>query len=234
MWLVTNNFNVVINNRKALSLYNKWQYNDALYYVNKALDEDLNFEYALINKWLILTALCRYDEAIDAYKKVLEISDVIKNNEETDLYFDLWFAYFYKWDYEEAINNFNKDLEFNEDNKETLNYIGLSYYELRDYDKSLDVFGSILKWDTINESNLHIFNNIWTSFLEKWDFAEAIDKFSEVLAVDDTFLLAYYNRALANEQLGNKEAAESDYKKVLEIDADFRDAKDKLNKLKEK
>jgi tetratricopeptide (TPR) repeat protein len=64
-----------------------------------------------------------YDEAINVFEKVLEISEVVKNNEITDLYFNIAFTYYFAGNYLKAIENLEKDLAFNNKNLETLDYL---------------------------------------------------------------------------------------------------------------
>ena len=233
MVIVTKKFDVVINNRKGLSLYNKWLYEDALIFFNKSLKDEPNFEYSLINKGLALTALWKYHEALDSYKKVLEISDVIKNNESTNLYFNIWFTYYYAWEFENALKNFNKDLEFYKQNEETLNYVWLCYYYLWEYEKAIDVFKSIL-WDNneINKDNSYINNNIWMCLFKLKDYSWAMEKYDISISVEWDIINSYYNKALLNTELWKTDDAISNFEMVLSLYPDFIDAKNKLENLK--
>jgi tetratricopeptide (TPR) repeat protein len=59
----------------------------------------------------------------------------------------------------------------------------------------------------------------------------ALEKAIE-LGISDRSHLAYYNRAIAREQLGDTRGAYYDYKKALELDPDFAPAKDQLSRFR--
>ena len=59
----------------------------------------------------------------------------------------------------------------------------------------------------------------------------ALDK-SIALGIADRSYLAYYNRAIAREQLGDITGAYYDYKKVLDLNPDFAPAKDQLSRFR--
>jgi tetratricopeptide (TPR) repeat protein len=56
------------------------------------------------------------------------------------------------------------------------------------------------------------------------DMEGAIAEFSAAIEADPSMALAYYNRALAYENLGDAENAVADYSKAIEVKADFQEA----------
>ena len=65
-------------------------------------------------------------------------------------------------------------------------------------------------------------------------YREALTALEEAieLGIADRSYLAYYNRAIAREQLGDTSGAYYDYKKVLELNPDFAPAKDQLSRFR--
>jgi tetratricopeptide (TPR) repeat protein len=69
-----------------------------------------------------------------------------------------------------------------------------------------------------------------------WYLAEKYQRASDeyTMAMQSEFnrpQIAYYNRALANEKLGNRVAAEADLREALKLDPELRQARERLDKL---
>lgn len=208
-------------------------YEESLNLFNKSISLDEYFEYPLINKWLALIQLWKYEEAIDVFKKLLDISIVIKNKEKTDLYFNIWYAYFCNLDYNNAIKFFKKDLEINNWSEETKNYIWLSFFYMWDYQKSIKYFEEIL-WENyvINKDNSYIVNNLWISLLEKNNYEKALELFNEVIKISDDPISSYYNRGILYENIWDKESAIKDFEKVYSLNDKYNNISQKLKEYK--
>jgi len=81
------------------------------------------------------------------------------------------------------------------------------------------------------ENTFETISNRYMLFLRTGEFKEAIQDLDYLISVDKKNFILYYNRALAKQQLGDREGAVSDYKKVLELQPDDQLSKDQLQKL---
>ena len=77
---------------------------------------------------------------------------------------------------------------------------------------------------------LQILTNRYIVFLSMGRFKEAIQDLDYLISKGDNFIF-YYNRALAKQQLNNREGAVSDYKKALELQPDDQLSRNQLQKL---
>lgn len=89
-----------------------------------------------------------YDEAIPAFKKVLELKPTGPQYQSSYDY--LGWAYYNKADYREAVNYFAKSLELSPKDGSSLSGAGWSYYWLADYDSALKYFNKIMEI-TVND-----------------------------------------------------------------------------------
>ena len=62
-------------------------------------------------------------------------------------------------------------------------------------------------------------------------YERAIGDFSRVIELDGSFALAYFNRGLAQERLGDNAAAATDYRRALALDATAVKAQRRLKRL---
>ncbi|XP_046905893.1 tetratricopeptide repeat protein 32 [Hypomesus transpacificus] len=60
------------------------------------------------------------------------------------------------------------------------------------------------------------------------DFNEAIEDYTSAIKANSQFEIPFYNRGLIHYRLGFSQKAEHDFKRVLELNANFEDAKTSL------
>ena len=82
------------------------------------------------------------------------------------------------------------------------------------------------------ENALETKTNRYMLLLGTGRFKEAIHDLDYLISVDNTNIIFLYNRALAKQQLGDKDGALADYKKVLDLQPDDQLSKEQLQKLK--
>ena len=100
--------------------------------------------------------------------------------------------------------------------------------DLNDLDEAIRLYKRINVIDPQHEEGYY---NLGLLYMDMKDFNEAWNSFDLAIKNSPTFLNAYYYRAVASEQKGDKEAAISDYKQILNFDPDFEAAKEALGKL---
>jgi len=144
-------------------------------------------------------------------------------------HFDRATLYYYRGNYELALNEIDKAVEIDE-TAEYLNLKGLVLAELGRYDDSKKNYLEALKLEP-NLSELH--NNLGLLFLKMRKLDEAVLSFEESLKKNVNNALAYVNLGKALIEQEKFDEAISAYKHALEIDPANQEAKEAVRLYKE-
>ncbi|XP_055041384.2 tetratricopeptide repeat protein 32 [Misgurnus anguillicaudatus] len=88
---------------------------------------------------------------------------------------------------------------------------------------------SCTKTRKCNDLNLAIaYNNRGQAKYFRVDFYEAMDDYTSSIQSNSRFEVPFYNRGLIRYRLGFFKEAENDFRKTLELNPDFKDAKESL------
>lgn len=135
-------------------------------------------------------------------------------------------------------NNFKKSLELLEDanskqryDSEILFKLGFVSQKLKKSDDALRYFNQALEIDDKNE---YIHNSIASIYRANNEYASAKTHLNESLAINDKNPITYYNYGNLLVDMKHTNEAKEMYKKALEIDPDFAEAKEELEKLEGK
>ena len=150
-----------------------------------------------------------YNEAIDDYKKALELNpnyneakQALKRTE-NDL----------------DIHNFinNNSLIENDSGKDSGYYFDKAYkfYEEGKYKESIVYYSKTIELDPNNST---AYNNRGVAKYCLGQYEEAIKDYDKAIEIDPNYRNAYNNRGLAKKNLGQYKDALKDYKKALELD----------------
>lgn len=93
------------------------------------------------------------------------------------------------------------------------NYLGLAYYQLEEYEKSIEAFEKGLKVPATNKKILSF--NQGNVYYAMKDYDNAIKKFSLTLTADPKYTKALLNRANAHLMKQNYQEAINDYEKFI-------------------
>ena len=96
----------------------------------------------------------------------------------------------------------------------TYNFLGLSYYQLGEYGKSVDAFDRGIKAQPTNTKILAF--NKGNSYYAMKDYTSAVSAYSQSLADDENFYDALLNRANSLLMANQLKNAKSDYEKFVE------------------
>lgn len=99
---------------------------------------------------------------------------------------------------------------------DTYNYLGLSYFQIGEYKKSIEAFDNALKSPSVNK--LTIIYNKGNSYYALKDYSNAAKCFTSCIEIDRTFAKAFLNRANSYLQLKRYIEAISDYTNFLKLD----------------
>ena len=111
-----------------------------------------------MKKFLILLLLfCIIPAYADIYTHKEILDEIEKNGPSVQGYFELGKAYLYEKDYLRAINAFDYTLNYETDDPEIYNYLGICYYRRRNFNKALENFKKAV---SLNNENLIYINNL--------------------------------------------------------------------------
>ncbi|TET59129.1 MAG: tetratricopeptide repeat protein [Candidatus Stahlbacteria bacterium] len=144
-------------------------------------------------------------------------------------HFDRATLYYYRGNYEIAVNEINKALEI-EQTTEYLNLKGLLLVQLRQFDESKKVYKEALKMEP-NLAEIH--NNLGLLYLKMKKLDDAVVSFQEAVKKNVNYATAYVNLGNALIELEKFDDAIKAYQYALEIDPSNREANEAIKLYKE-
>jgi ribosomal protein S12 methylthiotransferase accessory factor len=130
-----------------------------------------------------------------------------------------------------ALEYFTQSLELNpteQDVPSIYSYMGLSFNEMGEYKKALDV---LKKAETYDNERTDIYNSMGFSHFKLKEHEQAIECFKKVLQIDPGSAIDYANIASNYRDMGQKEKAVQYYEMSLAIDPSIEFARENLLKL---
>lgn len=114
---------------------------------------------------------------------------------------------------QEAINLLEKEIADGTASSLAYNFLGLSYFQLGNYGKAVEVFGQGLKVSGTNKKVLSF--NQGNAYFSMRDFESAIKSYSLAISADSKFSAAILNRANSYVSSDHLQEAVSDYESYL-------------------
>lgn len=115
---------------------------------------------------------------------------------------------------EQAITLLQEEITRDEASAAAYNYLGLAYFQLGDYDKSIEAFAKGLSTPGTNKKLLAY--NQGNTYFTKKEYNEAVKSYSMALTADPKYYSALLNRANAYLMTGVYKESVNDYKKYIE------------------
>jgi len=113
-------------------------------------------------------------------------------------------------------------------NTDTLVKLGYIFQQIDDNEEALNYYKEALEVDKNNE---FIHNSIASAYRARGEFASAKLHLEASLSLDDTNPITYYNFGNLLVDMKEEDEAKVMYRKALDIDADFTEAREELEKL---
>lgn len=146
-------------------------------------------------------------------------SDTVKKYPQAYMaYNNLGLAYQDNGRFDEALVNFEKSLQINNDQFRVYNNLGALYYDMKLYDSSID---ALKKAILLTPNSAECYNNLGNAYSAIDNKSEAIRSYQKALEINPGYAEAYNN--LGTEYLDKNEAVKA-YKKALEINPDYAEA----------
>lgn len=128
-----------------------------------------------------------------------------------------------------AIDYYNNALDIKPNSIEIRYNLAMYYQDDADYSAAINTYLSIIDIDSLYKNAFYNLGYIYLVYLEVYE--TAIDYFTNAIEVHPEYIDAYYNRGYCYELLGKNKEAESDYRKVLELETNYEKAVEGLNRL---
>ena len=116
---------------------------------------------------------------------------------------------------EQAIVLLEQEITMENVNPKLFNYLGLAYFQVGEFEKSIEVFSKGISTSGTNKKLLSY--NQGNSYFALKDFENAIKAYSLSLTADPNYKEALLNRANAYTMNANYDLAVADYEKFLEL-----------------
>ncbi len=127
-----------------------------------------------------------------------------------------------------AIEYYNNALSITKDDELVLYNKALFYQDMLDWNNALDAYAELHK---VNYTHSSAHYNLGFIHMELGLFDVAANNFSDAIYSNSEFFEAYYSRGNCFETLGNIAQAESDYKRAIEINPEYKYAIEALGTL---
>ncbi len=155
----------------------------------------------------------RYEEAIEAYKKAIEVDP-----EFPFPYNGLGLIYYNQKRYEEAIEAYKKAIEVDPEYSSPYNGLGNTYYFQQRHEEAIEAYKKAIEVDPEYSSP---YNGLGNTYYFQQRHEEAIEAYKKAIEVDPEYSSPY--NGLGNTyyfQKRHKEAIEA-YKKAIEVDPEY-------------
>lgn len=169
-----------------------------------------------------------FDEAILEYKRAIALRP-----QYPDAHTNLGVVYLKKEEFKEAAKYFIESLNLNPSDLQTLINLAETYRYLREFDKAVDIYKRVI---SVNPGNIQTHINLGATYAMKNNYVKAIEEYEVALNLtSDSTLKAkiYFNLGSAYMQLGKVDIAKNAWHKALKFDADLKQARENLEKLRE-
>lgn len=154
----------------------------------------------------------QYDEAIEQCTKQYE--DAQTNHNRAIILNNRGNAYYYKGQYDRAIEDYNKAIELNPNYTYAYYNRGLAYYQKVQYDLAIENYNKAIYLDP---NDAHAYNNRGNVYYHKLQYDRAIEDYNEAIKLDPNYTYAYNNRGNVYYTKGQYDRAIEDCSKVVQF-----------------
>jgi len=152
-----------------------------------------------------------YNEAIFNFEQALMLDDDL---EQDKIYFSLGNAYYYKKEYDRAIEAYKRSIDINPDYK-VYNNIGITYAKKENYKQAINYYKKSI---VNNPNNSNSFYNLALSYKKINDCKNALKNYKKALKYDKNSYFSYINIGNIYFDVNKYESAIKYYKKAIRID----------------
>ncbi len=142
--------------------------------------------------------------------------------------------YYKEGNYDQALEEFKKALELNQNFAEIYNNVGLIYEQKGLYNEALREYEKALKMSCIFDNTyIHIHNNMGNAYTRMNLYNKAILQYKKALELNPNYPQAHFNLGVIYHKQGRFDEATKEYEKVVKLSPDFTLVREKLTELKQ-
>lgn len=180
---------------------------------SKAIQLDTMCYYAYWNRGLIYVAQQKYNEALEDYEKAAR-----RDIGDAKFYDDYGLCLYYTGFKEQALVNFNRSLELNDNRLITLYHRAFIYQELQREPDAVNDYKTIVGLDST-------YSDAWAELgrirLNHGEYADCAAAYDRAISSWSSCANCYFGRAYANQELGFYNKALEDYETYLRLVPDY-------------
>jgi len=205
-------------------------YNQAIVLLSKSLSVDDTDPQTFILLGYCYRELDQVENAIHCFQKTISL-----NTDSDEAYVQLGNIFWEKQD-STAINYYKSAISINPNNRDAYYNLGLVYHSINEFSKSQDAYHKIIEFGIKDKYFVDAHYNIavilMDDYKEQHHHRNALNNYLiEVVRANPNHYLGYFRMGICYETLGDVINAEKNYRKVLEINPEFKEAYDMLNKM---
>ena len=151
----------------------------------------------------------RFDEAIEYYRKALQI-----NPNFSDALNNLGNALAARGQSDEAIENYRKAIQINPNFSEALNNLGVALAAKGRFDEAIDNYRKAIQ---INPNDCDALDNLGVALAAKGRFDEAIENFRKAIRINPNRPETFFHLGMTLDQLGRTREAVAQYREALRL-----------------
>ncbi|WP_445630748.1 tetratricopeptide repeat protein [Nostoc sp. DSM 114167] len=189
------------------------RYEEALQDLNRAIELDLNYEWAIASRGITYFLMERYSEALQDFDRAIKLNP----NPESDTVFAFrGINYFLMERYSEALQDFDHTIKLNPKYKWMIALRGEIYYQLERYSEALQDFDRALELDS--KLNGAIIARRGEIYYQLERYSEALQDFNRALELDSKSDTALALRGETYRSMNQYTEALQDFDRAIELD----------------
>lgn len=205
--------NAIVHFQLGRSAYGEKDYSTALKEYKTALDlKDGKYDKALLNIGLVYKAQKKIDQAVAAYRKLLEY-----DSQYPEAWYNLGLVYLQNQQYSEAEQALVSAAKFNKKYYQAWFNLGVIYTKTNQDDKAIQAYRKALD---IKPSYQKAQLNLAVRYAKKDQYDNAIDLYKAVLENNSSYASAWLNLGIAYVKTNNYGDAKTALLKTLELEPD--------------
>lgn len=166
---------------------------------------------AYLKKGRIYRRMEKYEEAIEAYTKAIELDPNV-----SEAYNNRGATYYVMGEYEKAIEDYSQAIKNDPDFSQAYNNRGVVYYERGEYEKAIKDY---IKAIELNPNYSRAYSNKGAAHNKLREYEKAIEDCTKAIELNPNLSKAYNNRGAAYNEMGEYEKAIENCEKAIKIDS---------------
>lgn len=162
------------------------------------------------NKGIVFNTLGKYDDAVDSYKKAINL-----DQNYAEAWANLGVTYSSNNSTEEAIQAFSKSLSINQKQGWVWYAMGSAYYKLGDYTDAISAYDNAIN---LNKADANAWADKGYALFNIGNYEKAIQAFDESTRIDPTKAWVWNGKGSAYYKLGRNEEALDAYDKAINLE----------------